>query len=47
MQDYLNEVGEQDLQALILTGGIKGWAKTYGGDLMDFYDEKVWTQQPS
>jgi len=47
MQDYLNEVGEQDIQALILTGGIKGWVKTYDGDLMDFYDEKVWKQPPS
>ena len=47
MQDYLDEVGEQDIQALILTGGIKEWVKAYGGDLMDSYDEKVWAQSPN
>ncbi|KAI8719509.1 Rhodanese domain-containing protein [Fusarium sp. LHS14.1] len=44
MQDYLNEVGETDIKAEILIGGIKGWQKTYGGKLMDYYDEKVWTK---
>lgn len=43
MQDYLNEVGESDIKALILTGGVKGWQKAYGGELMDGYDAKAWT----
>jgi len=43
MQDYLNEIGEADMEALILTGGIKGWVKAYGGNLMDWYDAKAWT----
>lgn len=42
MQDYLDEVGETDMEAIILTGGIKGWVKAYGGTLMDWYDEKAW-----
>jgi arsenical-resistance protein 2 len=42
MQDYLNEVGETTMKALILKGGIKGWQKTYGGKLMDYYEENVW-----
>ncbi|KAL2675354.1 hypothetical protein Neosp_011538 [[Neocosmospora] mangrovei] len=42
--DYLNEAGETDIKAEILIGGIKGWQKTYGGKLMDYYDEKVWTK---
>ncbi|CAM1504377.1 Fc.00g019680.m01.CDS01 [Cosmosporella sp. VM-42] len=42
MQDYLNEVGDTEIKALILTGGIKGWVKSYGGKLMDWYDEKAW-----
>lgn len=42
MQDYLNDVGEKDIEALILKGGIKGWVKTYGGQWMDAYDEKAW-----
>lgn len=42
MQDYLNEIGDANLEAIILTGGIKGWVKAYKGDLMDWYDEKAW-----
>lgn len=45
MQDYLNEVGETDIKAEILAGGIKGWQKVYGGRLMDSYDEKTWAEQ--
>ncbi|KAF4467793.1 arsenate reductase (Arc2) [Fusarium albosuccineum] len=45
MQDYLDEVGEAGIKAEILIGGIKGWQKTYGGKLMDWYDEKAWTGQ--
>lgn len=44
MQDYLDEVGETQMKAVILKGGIKGWQKTYGGELMDWYDEKVWAE---
>lgn len=43
MQDFLNEVGESDIKALILAGGVKGWQKAYGGELMDGYDAKAWT----
>ncbi|KAI5467462.1 Rhodanese-like domain-containing protein [Mariannaea sp. PMI_226] len=42
MQDYLDEVGETNIKAEILAGGVKGWQKTYGGKLMDWYDEKAW-----
>ncbi|KAK5992620.1 hypothetical protein PT974_06034 [Cladobotryum mycophilum] len=45
LQDYLNEVGETDIQAIILKGGIKGWQKTYGSKMMDYYDETVWSEQ--
>jgi arsenical-resistance protein 2 len=45
MQDYLDEVGETDIKAEILIGGIKGWQKAYAGQLMDFYDEKVWEKE--
>ncbi|KAI9899074.1 hypothetical protein N3K66_005535 [Trichothecium roseum] len=43
-QDYLNDLGETNIKAIVLAGGIKGWQKTYGGDMMDWYDEKVWTK---
>ncbi|KAJ3494718.1 hypothetical protein NLG97_g3897 [Lecanicillium saksenae] len=42
MQDYLNEVGETGVKAVIMTGGIKGWHKAFGGKMMENYDEKVW-----
>lgn len=45
MQDYLNEVGEASIKAEILAGGVKGWQKTYGARLMDWYDEKAWGGQ--
>ncbi|KAF7550111.1 hypothetical protein G7046_g8125 [Stylonectria norvegica] len=45
MQDYLNEVGETEIKALILNGGVKGWQKAYGGSLMDSYDEQAWKGQ--
>jgi arsenical-resistance protein 2 len=44
MQDYLNEVGEKNITVLVLKGGIKGWQRTYGGKLMDNYDEKAWAE---
>ncbi|KFA72956.1 hypothetical protein S40288_05082 [Stachybotrys chartarum IBT 40288] len=44
MQDYLNEVGEKNITALVLKGGIKGWQRTYGGKFMDNYDEKAWAE---
>ncbi|EFY88728.1 arsenate reductase (Arc2), putative [Metarhizium acridum CQMa 102] len=47
MQDYLNEMGEASMSAAILKGGIKGWQKKYSGKMMDWYDEKFWTQQQS
>lgn len=45
MQDYLNEVGETGMKAIILTGGIKGWHKAFGGKMMEHYDEKAWTSK--
>lgn len=43
-RDYLADQGDGDIQSIILTGGIKGWA-TAGGEFveyMDGYDESVW-----
>ncbi|KAL4730717.1 hypothetical protein ACLX1H_002755 [Fusarium chlamydosporum] len=45
MQDYLDEVGETDIKAEILVGGIKGWQKAYAGQLMDFYEEEAWEKK--
>ncbi|KAH7326454.1 Rhodanese-like domain-containing protein [Stachybotrys elegans] len=45
MQDYLDTVGDKSISAVILKGGIKGWQKSFGGKLMDFYDEKAWTTE--
>ena len=45
MQDYINEVGAQDeMEALVLKGGVKGWVKEFGGELMDFYEPAYWEQ---
>ncbi|KAI9172172.1 rhodanese-like domain protein [Paramyrothecium foliicola] len=44
MQDYLNEIGDKDMSAVVLKGGIKGWHKTYGSKMMDWYDEKAWSE---
>lgn len=41
MEDYRSEVGGE-LQVLIMKGGIRGFVKSYGGRLMDGYDEKAW-----
>ncbi|KAK1831226.1 Rhodanese-like domain-containing protein [Podospora conica] len=42
--DYIDERGDDQMQSLILEGGIKGWSKA--GDkfvaMMDEYDEAVW-----
>ncbi len=46
LQDYFDDIGETHIEALVLKGGIKGWVKKYGGDLMDWYDEKVWIEPP-
>jgi arsenical-resistance protein 2 len=42
MQDFINEVGARDIQSVVLKGGIRGWVKSYGGRMMNAYDEKVW-----
>ncbi|KHN95986.1 Rhodanese-like protein [Metarhizium album ARSEF 1941] len=47
MQDYLNQVGEASISAVILKGGIEGWHSKYGGELMDWYDDKFWTRKQS
>ncbi|TDZ39945.1 hypothetical protein CTRI78_v010398 [Colletotrichum trifolii] len=41
--DYFDDVGETTVTAVILKGGIKGWVRGYGGRVMDWYEEKVWT----
>ncbi|KAM7202185.1 Rhodanese-like domain containing protein [Rhypophila sp. PSN 637] len=41
MQDYIDQVGG-DIQSQVMTGGIRGWVKAYGGQMMDGYDEKTW-----
>jgi arsenical-resistance protein 2 len=45
MQDYLNEIGDNNISAVILKGGIKGWHKTHGAEMMDWYDEKAWSER--
>ncbi|VUC22262.1 unnamed protein product, partial [Clonostachys rosea] len=45
MQDYLNEVMETEMKALVLKGGVKGWQKKYGSEYMDWYDELFWESQ--
>ncbi|OPB44465.1 hypothetical protein A0O28_0027840 [Trichoderma guizhouense] len=44
-QDYLNSIGETDMTAAILKGGVKGWQKTYNGQNMDHYDPNAWGSQ--
>lgn len=42
--DYLDERRDEEMESLILQGGIKGWAKAgekFVG-VMDEYDEAVW-----
>ncbi|KAK0631268.1 Rhodanese-like domain-containing protein [Immersiella caudata] len=46
MQDYIDEVGGADeMEALVLTGGIKGWVKEYGGKMIDGYEEEAWKEE--
>ncbi|KAL2174198.1 Rhodanese-like domain-containing protein [Thermothelomyces heterothallicus CBS 202.75] len=40
-QDYVNQVGGV-LEPKVMTGGIRGWVKAYGGRMMDGYDDKAW-----
>lgn len=48
MQDFIVEMGAQDqMEAVVLTGGIKGWVKRYGGQKLDFYEEKYWEEAKS
>ncbi|EHK40254.1 hypothetical protein TRIATDRAFT_80524 [Trichoderma atroviride IMI 206040] len=44
-QEYLDSVGEAEMKAVILRGGVKGWQKTYNGQLMDYYDPGAWGSQ--
>ncbi|PNP46223.1 hypothetical protein TGAMA5MH_02258 [Trichoderma gamsii] len=44
-QEYLDSIGETEMKALILRGGVKGWQKTYNGQLMDHYDPGAWGSQ--
>ncbi len=44
--DHIQEQGDNNMKSVILTGGIKGWAKA-GKDfveLMDGYVPEYWTQ---
>jgi arsenical-resistance protein 2 len=45
MQDYLNQVGDESMSAVILKDGIKGWHKHHGAEYMEGYDDKKWTEQ--
>lgn len=45
MQDYIDESGNKAMKAAIVKGGIKGWQKTFGGELMDGYDQKFWADK--
>ena len=42
MQDYLDDVGEANITAAVLKGGVKGWQRAYGGRMMDAYDAGFW-----
>ncbi|KAJ9133728.1 hypothetical protein NKR23_g10574 [Pleurostoma richardsiae] len=45
MQDYISEADGGSgggLEAVVMDGGVSGWAKTYGGRMMDWYDEDHW-----
>ncbi|OIW23896.1 hypothetical protein CONLIGDRAFT_657463 [Coniochaeta ligniaria NRRL 30616] len=42
MQDFINDAGDTSIRSLVLTGGIRGWVKTYEGRRMDGYDAKAW-----
>jgi arsenical-resistance protein 2 len=33
------------MTALILRGGVKGWQKTYNGQMMEYYDPSAWVSQ--
>lgn len=42
MQDYINERGDTTLKSSIVRGGIKGWNKSFGGKMVEGYDEAFW-----
>jgi arsenical-resistance protein 2 len=44
MQDFIDEVGDTEIEALVLKGGIRGWVKTYEGRQTDGYDAKFWEE---
>ncbi|KAL7926914.1 Rhodanese-like domain-containing protein [Trichoderma austrokoningii] len=44
-QEYLDSIGETEMKAFILRGGVKGWQKMYNGQLMDYYDSGAWGSQ--
>ncbi|KAM0259934.1 hypothetical protein ACHAQJ_003026 [Trichoderma viride] len=44
-QEYLNSIGETEMTAVILRGGVKGWQKTYNGQMMEYYDPSAWGSQ--
>lgn len=43
MQDYLNDVGEASITTATLKGGIWAWQQTYGGRMMDWYNDRYWS----
>lgn len=48
MHDYINSVqdpAEPKIESQVMTGGIRGWIKAYGGDMMEGYDAQVWRDQ--
>ena len=37
-RDYLEEVGDNNMESLVLQGGIKGWVAA-GGEFLNWVDE--------
>lgn len=45
-RDYARSVGDEDMQVMVLEGGVKGWVRggTQFTRLMEGYDEAYWTK---
>ncbi|EJT78510.1 hypothetical protein GGTG_03610 [Gaeumannomyces tritici R3-111a-1] len=44
MQDLLDEVGEKEIKAFTLGGGIKAWVAQYESRQMEWYEAAAWEQ---
>ncbi|KAK4176366.1 hypothetical protein QBC36DRAFT_187635 [Triangularia setosa] len=41
--DYESDTGcSAEMTMQVMAGGIRGWVKAHGGDMMEGYDEKIW-----